>query len=134
MLGRVAVCGAAAAMMLPILLVPAHALARGVGAGPAPHPVFSRAPPIRHAHSQPLRRYGPQYRSRFGYGSRYGYGYGYAYLPSGYGLESYAPQEIVVPVAYPVPIAPRCIPSVETVIVPAELGGERKIRITRCPR
>ncbi len=45
----------------------------------------------------------------------------------------HAVRQIVVPVAYPAPIVPRCMPSVETVIVPAELGGERKIRITRCP-
>jgi hypothetical protein len=59
-------------------------------------------------------------------------GYGYAYLPPGFADGDYAPQEIVVPVAYPIYVGPRCVHSVETVIVPAELGGERRIRITRC--
>jgi hypothetical protein len=42
------------------------------------------------------------------------------------------PQEVVVPVAYPLYAGPHCEHSVETVVVPSEEGGERKIRITRC--
>ncbi len=134
MLGRVAACGAGAAIMLSAVVFPGHSSAKGFAAAPAYHAGSFRAAPARYWHSQPLRRYGHPYgpRSRFGYGQGHGYGYGYAYLPLGYGFDNYAPQEIVVPVAYPVSIVPRCIHSVETVIVPAELGGERKIRITRC--
>ncbi len=132
MLGRVAVCGAAAAMMLPILFLPVPSPARGAGFHAGAQGAFWRGrPPIRRGHAAFARghfRHARNYRNRY-WGDD---GYGYAYLPPGFADGDYAPQEIVVPAAYPIYVGPRCVHSVETVIVPAELGGERRIRITRC--
>ncbi len=66
----------------------------------------------------------------------------HAYWPYGYGpVATYAPGDYaapvivlpaqVMPAAAPAP-APRCVHSRETVTVPAEAGGERKVTITRC--
>lgn len=117
MLGRIALRGAAAAIVLPLLVYAPHASARGFGATPA--------------HAGPARwqfgRHGYSHR-RHGYGR---YRNGFAYLPLGYEFGDDA-QVTTVPLAYPIYLGPRCVHSVETVVVPAELGGERVIRITRC--
>jgi hypothetical protein len=62
----------------------------------------------------------------------------HANWPYGYGpVATYAPGDYAAPVvllpaqAAPAP-APHCVHSRETIIVPAEAGGERKVTITRC--
>lgn len=47
----------------------------------------------------------------------------------------YEPAAVIPTVITPTySVAPRCTPSVETVTVPSENGGERRITITRCAR
>jgi hypothetical protein len=58
--------------------------------------------------------------------------------PYGYGpVATYAPGEnaapvVVLPAQVMPAAAPRCVHSRETITVPAEAGGERKVTITRC--
>ncbi len=125
MLGRVAACGAAAGLMLPVLLFPAHSSAKGFLGAPVHHGGSF------HVH---FHRHGNGFLTRRAYGFR-GHRnnpYAYGYWPLGYEYGNAALEPVVVPLAYPIYAGPRCEHSVETVIVPAELGGERKIRITRC--
>ena len=72
------------------------------------------------------------------------YGYGYGYGGYGYGggaVATYTPSDSAAPVVVlPAPAEPaytviehHCTMSRETVTVPAEAGGERKVTITRCP-
>ena len=118
MLGRIAVCGAAAIMTLPVLLLPAHSSAKGSVAAPVHHVgVFGR-----HFNRHAFRRHHDHRRNWNGDG--------FAYWPLG-GYGDYPSQEIV-PIGYPVYVGPRCEHSVETVVVPAESGGSRRITITRC--
>ncbi len=124
-----------AAIALAALFIPAHSSAKGLlGA-----PLHTGGAFRFHLHRQAngfLHRQGHGHRDHRrnsyadGYGS--GYGYGEGYWPLGYDYGRAAPQEVVVPVAYPLYAGPRCEHSVETVVVPSEEGGERKIRITRC--
>ncbi len=62
----------------------------------------------------------------------------HAYWPYGYGpVATYAPGDYATPVIVlpaqgaPAPV-PHCVHSRDTIIVPAEAGGERKVTITRC--
>jgi hypothetical protein len=62
------------------------------------------------------------------------YGYGYTgpvatYTPGDYGTPVIVLPAQATPAAAP---APHCVHSRETVTVPAEAGGERKVTITRC--
>ena len=57
--------------------------------------------------------------------------YGYGGPVATYTPADYAAPVFVVPAAYPA-AASRCVHSRETVTVPAEAGGERKVTITRC--
>ena len=64
----------------------------------------------------------------------YGYGYGYpgpvaTYTPGDYGAPVVVLPAQATPASAP---APHCVHSRETVTVPAEAGGERKVTITRC--
>ncbi len=126
MLGRLVLCGAAA-IALTILIFPAHSSAKGfLGA-----PIHHSGAFLSHFH---FNRHGHGHRfSHRGHGHGHnGYADGYGYWPLGFDYGNDAPAPEFVPLAYPVYLAPRCLHSVETVIVPAELGGERRIRITRC--
>jgi len=128
MTGRLALCGAAAIAMAA-LLIPAHSSAKGfLGAPLRPGgPYLSRFQFHSHAHGF-LNRHAHGFR-----GHRHNpYADGYAYWPLGGEYGNSALEPVVVPLAYPIYAGPRCEHSVETVIVPAELGGERRIRITRC--
>ena len=117
MLGRIAACGAAA-MTLAALLLPSQALAKSLGISP-PHTGSIAA----HVHHHGGHHHRGSYRNGYP-----GYGYPYVLL----GDASDDVRERVIPLAYPVYAGPRCVHSVDFVKVPAELGGERVIRITRC--
>lgn len=76
------------------------------------------------------------------FNSPYGYGYGYGgYGYGGGAVATYTPSDSAAPVVVlPAQVAPaytviehHCTMSRETVTVPAEAGGERKVTITRCP-
>lgn len=112
MLGRVALCGAAAALIVSFVAAPAPSAAKGFLGHAVMHTGFG------HAHFRHHHHHG-----------RWNYPYGYAYLPLGYDAPV-IPEEVAVRVPYPV--APRCLHSVESVMVPAESGGLRRITITRC--
>ena len=120
MVGRLAI-GGAAAIALATLLFPAQSSAKGFLGAHTHHAVLARLHFNGHRHSHR------------GHGDRNGaYAGGYGYWPLGYGGGDSAPEPGIVPLAYPIYVGPRCVHSVETVIVPAELGGERAVRITRC--
>lgn len=126
MRGRIAMCGAAAVMMAGTLLFPAPSSAKGFLGAPMHH---------GGAFGFHFHRHGNGFLTRRAHGFRHRhdpYAYGYGYWPLGYGYGDTAPQEGAVPVTYPLYVGPRCEHSVEIVTVPAEMGGERKIRITRC--
>lgn len=96
-------CGVGMAFALALLL-PANVSARGF-----PHPGLHRA----HQHRQ--------------MSWPYGYGPVATYAPG-----DYATPVIVLPAqGAPAPV-PHCVHSRDTIIVPAEAGGERKVTITRC--
>jgi hypothetical protein len=109
---RTITCGVGAVFALT-LLSPANVSARGLAyAHPGPHRGFHRMV------------------------SPYGYGY------DGYGgpVATYTPGDYATPLGVPAQAAPavtvlehHCTMSRETVTVPAEAGGERKVTITRCP-
>jgi hypothetical protein len=125
MLGHLALCGAAAIALAT--LFPAHSPAKGFLGAPMHHSGAF----LSHFH---FNRHGDGHR--FGHhghrNNRNGHGDRYAYWPLGFDYGNDAPAPEFVPLAYPVYLGPRCAHSVETVVVPAELGGERAIRITRC--
>jgi len=98
-------CGVGAAFALTLLL-PANVSARGF-----PHPGLHRA----HQHQQ--------------MSWPYGYGPVATYAPGDYAAPVIVLPAQAAPSAAP---APRCVHSRETVTVPAEAGGERKVTITRC--
>jgi hypothetical protein len=127
MLGHLALCGAAAIALITV--IPAHSSAKGFLGGSMHHAGAFHFHFNRHGY---LHRFSHRSHGHRHNGNGYGYGDGYAYWPLGYGSGDSAPEPIVVPLAYPIYAGPRCVHSVETVIVPAELGGERAIRITRC--
>jgi hypothetical protein len=115
MLGRVALAGAAALILAALLSPAPSAAARGAAVHHGGfHTGFHGH--FRHGH--------------FSHPNRNRYPYTYADLPTGDGYPY--PQEIVLPIDHPIPTAPHCVHSVETVTVPSESGGVRKIRITRC--
>ena len=122
MFGRIAACGAAVIVMLAASN-PSQSWAKSLGISP-PH-TGSIAAHV-HRHHGHHRGFG---WPRNGYGYQYGYGYGYPYTLL---EDASVVRDRVIPLAYPVYAGPRCVHSVETVIVPSELGGERKIRISRC--
>jgi len=119
MLGRIAACGAAA-MALAAFLIPSQAWAKSLGISP-PHTGSIAA----HVHHHARHHHRGAYRNGY---PGYGYGYSYVFL----GDASDDVRDRVIPLAYPVYAGPRCVHSVDFVKVPAELGGERVIRITRC--
>jgi hypothetical protein len=127
MLGHLALCGAAAIALAT--LFPAHSPAKGFLGAPMHHSgaFLSHFHFNRHGHDQRFGHRGHGHRN-----SGNGHGDGYAYWPLGFDYGNDAPAPEFVPLAYPVYLGPRCAHSVETVVVPAELGGERAIRITRC--
>lgn len=96
-------CGVGAALALALLL-PANVSARGF-----PHPGLLRA--HQHQMSWP-----------------YGYGSPVATYASG----DYAAPVVVLPAQAAPAAVPHCVHSRETVTVPAESCGERKVTITRC--
>lgn len=103
---RMIACGVGAALALA-LLMPAKVSARGF-----PHPGLHRA----HQHRQ----------------MSWPYDYGgpvATYAPGDYAAPVVVLPAQAAPAAAP---APRCVHSRETIIVPAEAGGERKVTITRC--
>ena len=111
---RIIACGVGAALALTLL--PADVSARGLTyAHPGLHRGFHRMV------------------SPYGYGNGYGYGGG--------AVATYTPSDYAAPVVVlPAPVEPavtviehHCTFSRETVTVPAEAGGERKVTITRCP-
>jgi hypothetical protein len=130
MTGRLALCGAAA-IALTALLFPAHSSAKGFLGAPMHHGGSFHFHVHRHV-SGFLTRHAHGFRGHWHNGNRHGYGDGYAYWPLGGTYGSSALEPVVVPLAYPIYAGPRCVHSVETMIVPAELGGERAVRITRC--
>ena len=114
-------CGLGAAIVLTLLL-PADAYTRGLTyARPGLHRGFHR------------------------FVSPYGYGYGYGGYVGGGAVATYTPTDNAAPVVVlPAQVMPAAEPAVtviehhctmsrETVTVPAEAGGERKVTITRCP-
>jgi hypothetical protein len=102
-------------MMLPILLSPAHSWARGFAGGAQHHAA------VFHWQFHPRTRHHHHRRNRDD---------GYAYWPAGLGYNPL--QEIALPALYPITASERCRHTVQVVVVPAESGGERRIRITRC--
>lgn len=106
MIKRLIACGIGAVCALALLL-PAEVSARGFS-----HPGLHRA----HQHRM---------------SSPYGYGPVATYAPGDYAAPVVVLPAQVAPAAAPAP-APRCVHSRETVTVPAEAGGERKVTITRC--
>ena len=114
---RTITCGVGAAFALALLL-PANLSARG----------------LTYAH-------GGFHRGFHRMISPYGYGYGYGNGYGGGAVATYTPNDTGTPVvvlpaqaepAYTV-IEHHCTMSRETITVPAEAGGERKVTITRCP-
>jgi hypothetical protein len=63
------------------------------------------------------------FRAHHHHHASYPYGYWSAFDSGDYARTS---------VAYPVYVGPRCLHSVQTVIVPREGGGQQRVRITRC--
>lgn len=127
MLGRVAACGAAAAIMLPLIVTPVSSSAKGFVGHSVPHGAFTHN---QFLHRENFGRRNPRHFNFGRYTKHRGiYPYDYAFLPLGYDAPV-IPDEVVVPVPYP--IVPRCVHSVESVLVPAESGGLRRITITRC--
>jgi len=109
MSNRAVNCGVGAALSVVALLLPANVSARGFA---FPHPGLHRA----HQHMV------------------WPYGYGYTGAVATYTPGDYAAPIVVLP-AQLTPAAtpvPRCEHSRETITVPAEGGGERKVTITRC--
>jgi len=129
MTGRLTLCAAAAIALAT--LIPAHASAKGFLGASMHHGGAFHFHVHRHANGF-LTRPMHGFRGHRHNGNGHGYGDGYAYWPLGYGSGDSAAEPVVVPLAYPIYAGPRCVHSVETVIVRAELGGERAIRITRC--
>ena len=106
MIGRTVVCVSALAVAA---LLPANVMARGFA---FPHAGLHRGHHFIYA--------------------PYGYGYGgpvATYTPDEYGVPVIVLPAQATPAAA---AAPHCVHSRETVTVPAEAGGERKVTITRC--
>lgn len=111
MIKRAITCGVGALGVAGLLFLPADVSARGFA---FPHAGLHRGHHFIYA--------------------PYGYGYGYTgpvatYTPGDYGQPVIVLPAQATPAAAP---APHCVHSRETVTVPAEAGGERKVTITRC--